>query len=97
MEALILIIGVYLLSVGFHNNGAALGNEVLGQKGFLAWLIALVIVAMLAHNKNTKPLAEPLMIAVILGILVVNYKTIFPDFQNILNGISSPSTTVSGG
>jgi hypothetical protein len=87
MEAIILIVGVYLLAVGFHGNGGALGDEILGQKGFLAWLIALVLVAMLAYNKRTAPLAEPLMIAVILGILVVNYQTIFPDIEALLHDI----------
>ena len=78
MPVLILVVlGVYILAVGVMGNGSALLTEL--QKdlpGFIPWILAIIIIGMLAIDQNTEKLGKPLLGLIFLGILIKDWPQI---------------------
>jgi len=78
MPVLILVVlGVYILAVGVMGNGSLLLAEL--QKdlpGFIPWVLAIIIIGMLAIDQNTEKLGKPLLGLIFLGILIKDWSQI---------------------
>jgi len=78
MPVLVLVVlGVYILAVGVMGNGSGLLVEL--QKdlpGFIPWILAIIIIGMLAINQDTEKLGKPLLGLIFLGILIKDWAQI---------------------
>jgi hypothetical protein len=74
---ILLVVGVYILAVGIMGNGHAL--LLLLEKDlphFIPWIIAIIVLGVLALNKDTEKLGKPFLLLVFLGILVHDWAQI---------------------
>ncbi len=74
---ILLVVGVYILAVGIMGNGHAL--LLLLEKDlphFIPWIIAIIVLGVLALNKDTEKLGKPFLLLVFLGILVHDWPQI---------------------
>jgi len=91
MPVLILVVlGVYILAVGVMGNGSALLTEL--QKdlpGFIPWILAIIIIGMLAINQDTEKLGKPLLGLIFLGILIKNWSAIKTNAETAYKDMTS--------
>ena len=76
-QLLILLAGVYAIAVGYHGNGSALFAQ-LGQDmpHYAPWIVAILILSMLAVNEYTEQLGRPLLLLIVLGLVLRDWPTI---------------------
>jgi len=91
MPVLILVVlGVYILAVGVMGNGSTLLSEL--QKdlpGFIPWILAIIIIGMLAINQDTEKLGKPLLGLIFLGILIKNWSAIKTNAETAYKDMTS--------
>lgn len=87
-----LFIGVYalyLIVVGVEGNASALLSSL--QKdmhGYLPWLFAIIMIALLAQNETTEKMVKPFIALLILNFVLRNAKKIESQIKEIysMNG-----------
>jgi hypothetical protein len=79
--------GVFILAVVIAGNSVKLTDKA-KEDGphFLPWLIAVVLLTLLASNDNTKAAAAPLTFLLIINVLLRNWSTIKQQFSTLLKG-----------
>ena len=93
-QLLLLIAGVYAIAVGFHGNGASLFHQ-LGQDmpHFAPWIVAILILSLLAVNEYTEELGRPLLLLIVLGLVLRDWQQIKSTgtaAYNEITGASAP-------
>lgn len=78
--------GVYLLIVGARGNVSQLMAN-LGQDGpgYIPWLFAIIMIALLNESEVTAPLVKPFVFLVILTFVLRNFPTIEKQVSEIYN------------
>lgn len=76
-QLLVLLAGIYAIAVGYHGNGAALFAQ-LGKDmpAFAPWIVAILILSMLAVNRYTEELGRPLLLLILLGLVLRDWPKI---------------------
>ena len=76
-QLLVLLAGIYAVAVGYHGNGAALFAQ-LGRDmpSFAPWIVAILILSMLAVNEYTEELGRPLLLLILLGLILRDWPKI---------------------
>ncbi len=76
-QLLILLAGIYAIAVGYHGNGDALFAQ-LGQDmpTFAPWIVAILVLSMLAVNEYTEQLGRPLLLLILLGLVLRDWPKI---------------------
>ena len=76
-QVLLLILAVYAVMVGYHNHAKALFSQ-LGSDfpKFMPWIVAIVLLGLLAVNKETEKLGKPLLGLIVVGIVLRDWANI---------------------
>jgi len=76
-QLLVLLAGIYAIAVGYHGNGDALFAQ-LGKDmpAFAPWIVAILILSMLAVNQYTEELGRPLLLLIVLGLVLRDWPKI---------------------
>lgn len=73
----ILIIGIYMIVVGFQGHASELFDLLVGDlPDFTPWVIGVIILSILAVNSTTGKFIKPLLILIFLGILMKDWQKI---------------------
>lgn len=87
--------GVYLMLVGFAGNSTKLKDyAVADAPGYLPWAVSLGVLAALYQNDNTRKVAQPFLVLLILTFVLQNFDTIKKQSLEIWNMAQSNSTGV---
>lgn len=78
--------GVYLLIVGSRGNVNALMNK-LGEdgRGYIPWLFAIIVIALLNESDTLRPMVKPFIFLVILTFVLRNFPTLEKQVAEIYN------------
>ena len=88
--------GLYLIFVGLNGNSATLKTEVSAEgKGFLIWILAIVILRALYNVDTLRPVIKPFMALAVLTFTLKNYNVIV-DQINQITGSNFQSTEPTG-
>ena len=98
MKIALLFVALYLLAVVYQGNTQALITEILTEKSFVFWAIAIGILFGLDSVESIKPLVEPFIGIVLIALLINAYGN--PAVQNQIHQFmqlfgSSGGSTVS--
>jgi hypothetical protein len=99
-SVLFIVMGLYLTIVGIRGNASALFNQVLTEKEFIYWIVAIVVVLALWETPVGEEVAKPLAGLLVLGFLVSNTTGTGRNYVLIGHGISQvlgASTTSTTG
>jgi hypothetical protein len=89
-QIILLILAVYAVMVGYHNHAKYLFSQ-LGKDlpKFMPWIIAIVLLGILAVNKDTEKLGKPILGLIVLGIVVKDWSTIQSTSKKFYSEITS--------
>ena len=93
-----LVIGIYLIIVGFMGNAYCTYKAVLQQGGFIKWIAAVLILWAIweyAPDDLSKPI-RALIIVSITGFIIVNYGAVDAQISGLWNSISTLGTSNKG-
>lgn len=79
-----LLLGVYLAGVVRHGNAQALINNAIDDRGFVWWIIAIVIVSEVITR--TGDIGRGLAILLALGLTITAGPIVFPQLDRMLTG-----------
>lgn len=78
--------GLYLLIVGSRGNVNALMNKLGADgRGYIPWLFAIIMIALLNESEVTAPLVKPFVFLLILTFVLRNFGTIETQVSEIYN------------
>ena len=73
--ALVGLIGLYAVGVGLHGNAAAAGAEIAADaRGFVPWLLAVIVLRIAYNSATLKPFVGPFIGLAVLVYIIKNYK-----------------------
>ncbi len=76
-QLLLLVLSVYAIMVGYRGHGREFfARAGVDLKGFIPWLVALILLGILAANKDTEKLGKPFLGLVVLGIVVKQWSAV---------------------
>jgi hypothetical protein len=76
---------IYFIMVGVRGNASALLTNVENDgRGFLPWLIAIVILRALYSSETLRPLIKPFIALACLTFIVKNYATVSAQLNKLL-------------
>jgi len=83
--------GVYFLFVGMNGNGKELKDNLsIDFKGFLPWLLAVIILKTLYDVDGLRPAVKPFIALALLTFTLRNYAVII-DQVNLITGLKLPN------
>ena len=100
METLLIILyGIYIISVGVTGNASVLISNISQEKGFVSWIVIIAVVATLG-NMGDKKLGNAFLFLILISYVLKNKSTVISNFQNtwqyfMNSGSSSTSTTAT--
>lgn len=78
--------GLYLVFVGVNKHAAELKNEIAGDvRGFVPWLLAVVVVMALYRSDTLKPMLRPFIALALVAFVLKNYSKIVSQVNTIGN------------
>ena len=85
----LLCIAGYIAGVAYHGNVKQLGGDLVQDKGYLKWILAIVVILALAHNPKTSDIGDPLLSAIMLALLynIVNTTGLAGSLKNAVNNL----------
>lgn len=89
-QVILLVLAVYAVMVGYHNHASALFSQ-LGQDfpKFMPWIIAVVILGLLAANRETEKLGKPLLALIAVGIILRDWNNISSTAKQFYGAVTS--------
>lgn len=76
--------GVYFFLVASRGNSTTLMNMIAeDSRGYIPWLFAIIVIALLSENENTAALVKPFVALLILTFVLRNFPTISNEIQTI--------------
>lgn len=89
-QIVLLIAALYFIAVGFHGNAKAmLGQASQDVKGFAPWVIAIVLLGILAANKYTAELGKPFAALFVLSVVIKNWQSIQSTSKQFYSEVTS--------
>lgn len=89
-QIVLLIVAVYAVMVGYHNHAKQLFTQLGGDfPKFMPWIIAIVLLGVLAVNKDTEKLGKPLLALVVLGIILKDWNNISGTAKHFYGAVTS--------
>jgi hypothetical protein len=79
--------GVYLILVAVRGNGSAL-LDLLNRdtSGYMPWLFAIIVLAVLNEFETTEPIVKPIIGLLVLNFFLRNANTVKSQVQQIYSG-----------
>ncbi len=76
-QLILLVLAIYSVMVGYHGHSSQLFGQ-LGKDlpGFAPWIIAIILLGILAVNQDTEKLGKPLLGLIAIGLVLHNWSTI---------------------
>lgn len=91
-QLIVALYGVFLVAAGLRRNGGKLlDNLTTDVPAYLPWLIAIIALALLSQNDDTKKIAAPFIILVSLNFVLRNFETIQSELTKIYNMAATPT------
>ncbi len=89
-QLLVLLAGIYAVAVGYHGNGNALFAQLgADMPAFAPWIVAILVLSMLAVNEYTEELGRPLLLLILLGLILRDWPKIKASGAEAYNIITS--------
>jgi hypothetical protein len=82
----LIIFGVYMVAVGYHDNGSTSLQFISTQKGYIPWIVAILILWALYQVKTVRPFIGAIAGLLIVALIVKNFPAIKTQYQNIIGG-----------
>ena len=85
MNAFIIgLYGIFFIMVGSKLNTGRLIDEIKSDvPGFVPWAIAIAVLAVMHENEETRPIAKPFIVLLLLNFALVNFDTIRAEFRRL--------------
>src|ERR1700754_928388 len=95
---LIGLYGIYLIFVGYKGNHQAL-FQMLSQdgKGFLPWLIVVIVLGTAYRSDTLKPVVKPFIALAILSFVLKNFTTLKTQIEATIQSVGTGTTTPAAG
>lgn len=91
----ILALGLYMVFAGWHGNAAPATGFVAGQKKFIPWLIAVLVLYGLYQVQALKPAVKAVAALALVAIFLKQFPTIDASIKELEAGTLTQSTTGS--
>lgn len=87
------IIGIYFIAVAIKGNGSEaynlLGEEV---KGFAPWIAAVIVIALIGSNKESKPFVMPFIGLALLAFVLKNEQKLTANVTALYDYVNGKKT-----
>jgi hypothetical protein len=93
METLLIILyGLYIISVGITGNAAALISNLSQEKSFVSWIVIIAVIASLG-NMGDKKLGNAFLFLILVSYVLKNKSQVITNFQATWNYFMSGSSS----
>lgn len=95
MPLFLIIYGAWMVGVGYHGNGSQAGTFIGQQKGFVPWIIAVVILYALSQSDAARPAVKPLATIIIVALVLTRWQTMKADVTGTWHALGLGTSTGS--
>lgn len=93
--AIVGLYGIYLILTGINGNAEKFLRSIASEKGFVPWIVAVLVLGALSENGETKPLVAPFVTLLIVALVVTRWNVVSGQVKTVYGTLAGGAQTAA--